>query len=318
MALAAGDDDVTRARQSDGEPERVAAVGHAEEAAPLSRAFDRALQSGAKGHHLEDGVERLGPRILGRQDADVGQLSRDLGHHPAFLDVAQPGRSEDGDDACIRHLPARFERPAQRIRRVREVDDGREGLAEVDALEPARHPLQRGDAGAGSLRVDAQRAGRRRKRGEDIRDHETPDERRAHLGERAEGCADREGHAAGREGRINSREVGANRPVLAVAEVTHIGDAFEEGVGIVVGVEHRALGDAGLAGGQGQAGEQPGLGVTIGLVAPVVVEMLVGDVGDHADVELAGVRAALRPTVRGGLEHAMRKPGCDHARQIAL
>ncbi len=43
-----------------------------------------------------------------------------------------------------------------------------------------------------------------------------------------------------------------------------------------------------------------------------------GNVGDHAQVELAGIDAILRPTVRSGFEDNMRQPGSDHFGEVTL
>ena len=53
----------------------------------------------------------------------------------------------------------------------------------------------------------------------------------------------------------------------------------------------------------GQHGEQAPFGGPILFVSLVVVQMLVGDVGDHADIELAAGDTVLGQAVRGGLQH---------------
>src|SRR5690606_36044976 len=95
--------------------------------------------------------------------------------------------------------------------------------------------------------------------------------------------------------------------------------AVQVGQRAVVGVEHAGLGRAaGLGGGAAQAGKEQPLGGAVGVVGLVVVEVFVGDVGDHRHVELAGGHALLGQAVRGDLQHAVGEAGGHHARQVAL
>ncbi len=67
-----------------------------------------------------------------------------------------------------------------------------------------------------------------------------------------------------------------------------------------------------------QAGEQFCFGFPVRLIRPMVVEMFVGDIGDHADVKLAVCHPVLLKTMRGGLQHHVGQASRLHAREITL
>ncbi len=50
----------------------------------------------------------------------------------------------------------------------------------------------------------------------------------------------------------------------------------------------------------------------------MLVKVLMGDIGNHANIELAGIHPVLRPAMRGGFEHHMGQSGLDHPGKITL
>ena len=69
---------------------------------------------------------------------------------------------------------------------------------------------------------------------------------------------------------------------------------------------------------QQQAGEQARFGGKIPFVAAMVIQVLVGDVGDHGDVEVDGRYPMLRQSMRRRFQNAVRQTGVHHAAQVTL
>ena len=67
-----------------------------------------------------------------------------------------------------------------------------------------------------------------------------------------------------------------------------------------------------------QALEEQRFGRYVRVVRSVEIQMLVGDVGDHSNVEVASDHAVLRQPVRGGFQHTVFAASSDHPRQIGL
>ncbi len=83
----------------------------------------------------------------------------------------------------------------------------------------------------------------------------------------------------------------------------------------IVRVHHR--GAIGLAASR-QQGEEPGLGVAVGLERAVEVEVVLGQVGEDGHVELDPVHAGERQGVRGDLHRGAADADAHHARQQRL
>ena len=131
---------------------RVAAVGHAVEVSALRRPPWRC---GAGGHHRQDGIQRLGARVFGGQDRDVGQLAEVSAIMRRFSTSRSPAEPKmaitrpAAPAGCI--WRGGLQGAAQRVGRVGKVHDGREILAQIDALHAAGHTRQSGDAAADRL-----------------------------------------------------------------------------------------------------------------------------------------------------------------------
>jgi len=104
----------------------------------------------------------------------------------------------------------------------------------------------------------------------------------------------------------------------AVGHVYVRRDRPQVGVGGVVGVEHCYLGHSRLARRGRQRPEQHRLGLAIALVAAVVVQVLMGNVGDHRHVVLAGGHPVLRQTMRGRFNDRVGHPCGHHLGQVGL
>ena len=64
--------------------------------------------------------------------------------------------------------------------------------------------------------------------------------------------------------------------------------------------------------------EQARFGCPVGFVRAVVIQVFVGDIGDYANVKLAGGDTLLSQPMRGGFEYHMGQAGCHHLRQVTL
>ena len=111
------------------------------------------------------------------------------------------------------------------------------------------------------------------------------------------------------------------RAVHAEGQDGHRGARGEGLVAGVVGVEDGPLGPRlplGVGPVRAQQVEQPGLGLQVGGVRAVVVQVLVRDAGDHRHVELAAGQALLVEGVGGGLHHRPLPPAGERLGQQGL
>ena len=90
----------------------------------------------------DDRVRVLGARVVGGDDADVGQLGPDAAHQRALLAVAVAAAAEDADQPAAGDDARRAQDVLERVGRVRVVDEHREGLALVHGLEAPRNALR--------------------------------------------------------------------------------------------------------------------------------------------------------------------------------
>ena len=118
------------------------------------------------------------------------------------------------------------------------------------------------------------------------------------------------------------------RPVEAVCHLPWRPNGAQPLIDGVVGIEDRRppLAELGRrkretsAGGVGPAEvfKEAGLGGKIAVEGAVVVQVLMGDIGDHGHVEEYGADPFLGQAVGGGLQYAVGDAGVDHAPQVGL
>ncbi len=118
---------------------------------------------------------------------------------------------------------------------------------------------------------------------------------------------------------INFGGVDFRPRVSAVANLTGRRQHLQRPVGAVVDIQHRQRPDrVKLAFGLPEAFKQQPLGLQVGIPRAVVVEMLMGDVGDHADIEIAARNAPGGQSVGGGLQNCVGDPSIDELAQVSL
>ena len=137
-----------------------------------------AAPPGAVEHRGPDRRRLLGAGVVVGDDDEVGEPGRDLAHDRPLAGVAVTAGPEDDQQPAAGERPQGLEGGLDGIRLVGVVDDDRERLPGVDALEPARHPPASRDAGGDGRRVEAG-LGARRDRGQGVRDVEVARERHA-------------------------------------------------------------------------------------------------------------------------------------------
>ena len=86
----------------------------------------------------------------------------------------------------------------------------------------------------------------------------------------------------------------------------------------IVGVDDGNFGRVGFAIRGVKPPEQRGFGLAVGFPRAVIVQMLMGDVGDNGHIEIAAGEPVLRQPVRGGFQHGMGRAIGDHLRQVRL
>ncbi len=139
---------------------------------PEGLAVPRTGDAGAVRDRLVDRARVLEPRVLVGHHHEVGELGRDTAHRCALGGIALPRRAEHDDEPARSERAEDLEHLAQRVGRVRVVDDDGERLAGIDPLHPARHA---GRVRAAPTRRDATSspsASIAPKRGQRIRDVE--------------------------------------------------------------------------------------------------------------------------------------------------
>lgn len=97
---------------------------------------------------------------------------------------------------------------------------------------------------------------------------------------------------------------------------------FQDGAQVIertiVAVEDARFFNAGFAGGGGEAREQHAFGGAVVFVTFVIIQMLMGDVGDDGHIKITAGDAALGEAVRGDFEDTVRESGGYHPRQVTL
>ncbi len=111
--------------------------------------------------------------------------------------------------------------------------------------------------------------------------------------------------------------------VQSVGETPHVGPSLaqngvQEGKAGILDIEDGGLGDTWFVYRGAQVLKQDGFGRGVIVPGPVVIQVLVRDVGYDGDIELAGVHTALMQAVRGAFEHGHVAASGDHLGQVAL
>ena len=257
-------------------------------AAPMAARRSRTASTERPGGHarqdvVDDGLRLLGARVVGGDDRAVGEPGGDLAHDRALGAVAVAAAAEDDREAPVvrRQLARRSQGLVEGVGLVGVVDQDGERLAGVDELEPPRHRRHAGEAQGDLGRRQAGHHGRGG-RAEGVADVETAGERQG------------DGHPPPVELRAGRRQAQRAGVAERVAVQPHVaggldlaGQALAPGV---VDADHRVAGVA--------EGEQARLGAEVRLHRPVVVEVVLGQVGEDPHGEPCGGHPVLVEPVR--------------------
>src|SRR4051812_4791618 len=296
VPLAGDHHDVAGPRHGDRAEDRRAAVGVA---------LDGRVRFGRDAglDLVDDRLEWLGARVVGRDQGDVGDPCGDLAHQRPLAAIAVPAGAEHDDHPSGRELARRTQHLLQRIRLVRIVDDDRERLTRVDRLESARRDRRISEP----RRLDrSAHRPHRRPRTQGVQDVEPPGDRHP----RGKGAVRRQG----REVAAGAVEAHVDRPVVGLAVDRERDDAVElldqpPPVG-VVGVRDphaRQL-----------RGEQPPLGLEVVLHRGMEVQVVLVEVGEHRGGDPDRVRPPQLERVRGDLHRARDIAGVEHRAERPL
>ena len=292
VALARDHHHVARARHLEGAGDRVAPVDDDVALGPAA-AVHAALDL------LDDRLGRLAARVVRGDDDHVREPRGHGAHQRALAAVAVAAAAEDRDHAARPQLAHGLEQVLERVVGVGVVDDHREVLAGVHALQPARHAAQRREAarrplsGATPRARAAPSAASRfctlKRPSSGVRTSKTPT-----------GVRGPEARALPARARSPSaREVGG--ALDGVGPHAAAGGAGELGGPVVVGV------DDGVSVLPQQRVEQDALGGEVAVHVAVEVEVVAGQVGEDRHPEArsrgraSGPASARRPRApRGG------------------
>ena len=156
MTLAGQQHHVTGAGGLEGCRDRLAAVRDEQQVMPAPPAG----RLRATGDLVEDRLAILAARVLVGHDHQACALTGDTAHLRALGRVPLAGRAEHRDDPSAPGRGRRREEVedgGQRRRAVGEVHDHAEGLPQIDALHPAGHEIQPGQALADPCAIEAER-----------------------------------------------------------------------------------------------------------------------------------------------------------------
>ena len=253
---------------------------------------------------LGDDRERvLAPRVVARDDREVGVRRRRATHERALGPVAIAAGSEHHDQPALRERPGRSQHVLDAVGRVGVVDHHEEPLPHLDRLDAAGDTAHGRDRVGRDAAVDPQRPGGR-ERGQGVLHVERPAQRRADrhaVGEEGDPLGRRldlgGAHVGvGREPERDRRQAGGRQASAVFVIEVHDG-----------AIAHRRC-------------EQPRLGEEVLLHRRVVVEMILREVGEHRHRVPDAVDAVLIEPVRGDFHrdggHALVGHPGDEALQI--
>ena len=251
------------------------------------------VRPGALHHLVDDRLRLLAARVVRGHEHAIGQPPRGIAHQRALAAVAVAARAEDHVQPTARDLARRAQHVLERVGRVGVVHEHAEVLALVHRLEAARHPAE-------PLQRDLlhpQRA-HRRHGSEHVLHVEEPGQRRLDPQlpvRRLE-----------QEARAHQVELDVARAVVRLVldpegHGVHLGG--DAAAVVVVHVHHR----------QPRLLEQPALGREVGVHRLVEVEVVLGEVREHAAREADARHAAELEGVRGDLHRRGAVAAVAHA-----
>ena len=314
MPLAGSHDHVARTGQLYSKGDGLDAIGHPVVARAGALSLSRPATLAPLRDGVDDLVQILRARVLGRNHGYVGHAPRNLAHHAPLQHVALARTAKDHDQPSPCLLAQGRQRLLQRVGRVREIHDRGEILPRLDPFHVAADRAH----GVHALidRLGRQVEGQRGTRGgEDV----------VHVVALDQPRPDRNLHtwSAHGEGSLPLLDaLVARRHVrLRLEGVGHVAigrDRGQDRIGAVVGIEHRDLGHARLAPGRREVMEKPRLVGAVLLPGAVIVEVRMRDVGHHRHVKIDRGHPVLGQPVRRRLEHDRLRSCRQHLRQQRL
>ncbi len=249
---------------------------------------------------VDDGLRIFHARVVAGQHDVVGALRGGGRHQGALARVAVATAAKHAPQspaALGRQGPKSSQRFFQGVGCVRVIHHCQRLIALADPFHAARHALQRRASLKRRLKWDAQSAHAAYHR-QQIRDIELPGQSGVQwqalraFGNREVQARRAVLHGTGAQTRLAQRRVG---PKINAA-ASQIGGQFLA-LG-VVDVDHRCH--------QAGPAEQLGLGLPIGLHAAVIVQMILGEIGEHRNLDQQPVQAPFGQSHRGGFDGAGR------------
>jgi hypothetical protein len=261
------------------------------------------------GFHIgEDLAGVFGAGVVGSEDDVVGEGFSGASHEGAFGFIAVAAAAEDAEEACGLEFAEGFEGVFDGVGGVSVVNEDLEVAFGRDALE-ASGDLGGAGEGGDEAADFATEGGRGGEGGEGIVDVEVTDE-----GETDEVIAttggEGEGGAGGGELDFGGAEVSAGGEAGGEGRGGW-GEAIEEAAPeTVIKVDDGATGAAGA---EAEFLEKEGFGGEIVLHVAVVIEVVLGEVGEDGGVEFDGIDAVLDQGVAGDFHGAGFGSGGEHA-----
>ncbi len=278
MPLARQQHNVARSRLLQSESNGFAAIR-------LHRIFRAGVLRFLQSHHriVHDRQRILRARIVGSEHHKIAALARRLAHQRTFGSIAIPPAAEKRDDSAFESgaghkLPSQRRQIAQRIVRVRVIDDHCERLPTIYPLKPPRNARQIEDSFRNRLCGTIARVPRSRRRQHVVHIH-VPNQRRPHRH-----CSRRRHHLKPRSPRrdlnrlgmkiARSHAVRKRHRALLLAEFQKLPPVF------IVRVHHRRPRRIRPA-----PFKQHLLGAEIFFHRPVIVEMVARQVREHSHIK---------------------------------
>ena len=278
-------DHVVRRGVGDGAADRLGAVGD----------DGRGVGVGEAGADLgEDGVGVFGARVVVREDHAVGGLFGDAAHHGALGAVAVAAAADDAGErgALGHHVAHGAEHVLERVRRVGVVHDGDGAVPGADRFEAAGRRRSLGERVEHGVFLVAERAAHGVRGGEVVGVERAGDPEAADLAVEPQAQPvgrvrfDLKWNVGGGTGTRSSVGHGPRRRPLhhrPPGRVVPVDDSY--GVSVEAGEQHRFR-------------------VAVGLGRAVVIEVVVGEVGENGGGEALAADALLDERVARHLHRA--------------